>query len=177
MLRAADVSGVEIENTMCRRGNGSVQLQRVAGKLVRLSQRMTRRIASWLAVALLVWSIPTRLLGWGRDGHAITAALAEAHLTEGARLGIKALLKDASLASIASWADEVRPERDETYNWHFVDIPKKASGFSDERDCFLPASGHTGSATDHRNCVVDRIEIFKKVLSDSNASHDDRIEA
>jgi hypothetical protein len=24
-----------------------------------------------------------------------------------------------------------QPERDETYNWHFVDIPKDARGFSD----------------------------------------------
>src|ERR1700719_4319002 len=168
MLRAADVSGVEIENTMCRRGNGSVQLQRVAGKLVRLSQRMTRRIASWLAVALLVWSIPTRLLCWGRDGHAITAALAEAHLTEGARLGIKALLKDQSLASIASWADEVRPQRDETYNWHFVDIPRNAA-FDEQRDCYRPNDNHAGAQTDHHNCVVDRIGMFEQILMNPSA--------
>jgi hypothetical protein len=93
---------------------------------------MIRRIASWLAVAVLVWSVPTRLLGWGRDGHAITAALAEAHLSEGARVGIKALLKDQSLASIASWADEVRPQRDETYNWHFVEFPRARHSTSNE---------------------------------------------
>ena len=65
----------------------------------------------------------------------------------------------------------------ETYNWHFVDIPKDGSGFSDERDCFLPNSRHKDAATDHQNCVVDRIELFKKVLSDSNAPRADRIEA
>ena len=42
---------------------------------------------------------------------------------------------------------------------------------------FCPNSTHDGSATDHHNCVVDRIEIFEHVLSDSNASRDDRIEA
>lgn len=31
------------------------------------------------------------------------------------------------------------------------------------------------AATDHHNCVVDRIESFKKVLSDSKAPRDDRI--
>ena len=153
-----------------------MQLQRVADKLARLSHRMTRRIASWLAVAVLVWSVPTRLFGWGRDGHAITAALAEAHLTEGARLGIKALLKDQSLASIASWADEVRPQRDETYNWHFVDIPTSAA-FDQQRDCYRPNDSHAGAQTDHHNCVVDRIGMFKQILINPSASDADRVEA
>ena len=85
------------------------------------------------------------------------ASLAEARLTENTKKGIRSLNGDASLASVANWADEVRPERDETYNWHFVDIPANASGFPDERDCFLPNSRHKGSTTDHHNCVVDRI--------------------
>jgi hypothetical protein len=145
-------------------------------KLARLSHHMIRRIASWLAVAVLVWSVPTRLRGWGRDGHAIAAALAEAHLTEGARLGIKALLKDQSLASIASWADEVRPQRDETYNWHFVDIPTSAA-FDEQRDCYRPHDNHAGAQTDHHNCVVDRIGMFKQVLMSNSASDTERVEA
>ena len=75
------------------------------------------------------------------------ASLVQNRLTENAKRGIRSLFGDASLASIANWADEVRPERDETYNWHFVDIPESASGFSDERDCFLPNSRHKGAAT------------------------------
>lgn len=42
---------------------------------------------------------------------------------------------------------------------------------------FCPTAGTKDSATDHHNCVVDRIEIFKQVLSDSNVSRDDHIEA
>ena len=130
--------------------------------------------AAVLALTLLT---PSILSGWGRDGHEIVASLAQTHLTENTKNGIRSLIGDASLASISNWADDVRPDRDETYNWHFVDIPKDASGFSDERDCFLPNSRHKGSATDHQNCVVDRIELFEKILCDSNASRDDRIEA
>jgi hypothetical protein len=129
------------------------------------------------AAIVLTLLIPSTLVGWGPEGHEIVASLAQTRLTENAKRGIRLLLGDASLASVANWADEVRPERDETYNWHFVDIPTSASGFSDERDCFLPNSRHKGSATDHHNCVVDRIEIFKKLLSDSNAPREDRIEA
>jgi len=116
------------------------------------------------------------VLGWGRDGHAIIATLAEAHLTEGAKLGIKALLKDQSLASIASWADEVRPQRDESYNWHFVDIPTSAA-FDEQRDCYRPNDNHAGAQTDHHNCVVDRIEMFKQVLMNPSVSDTDRVEA
>jgi len=121
--------------------------------------------------------MPSTLVGWGPEGHEIVGSLAQTRLTENAKRGIRSLIGDGSLASIANWADEVRPERDETYNWHFVDIPKDASGFSDDRDCFLPNSRHKGAATDHHNCVVDRIEIFKQVLGDRTAPRNDRIEA
>jgi hypothetical protein len=138
---------------------------------------MRRSLTPSAAVIALTLLVPSTLVGWGREGHEIVASLAQARMTKNAKAGIRSLIGDASLASVANWADEVRPDRDETYNWHFVDIPKDASGFSDERDCFLPHSRHKGSATDHHNCVVDRIESFKKVLSNSNASRDDRIDA
>jgi len=138
---------------------------------------MRRSLSLSAAVVALTLLIPSTLVGWGHEGHEIVASLAQTRLTENTKIGIRSLIGDASLASISNWADEVRPDRDETYNWHFVDIPKDASGFSDERDCFLPNSRHKDAATDHHNCVVDRIEIFKKVLSDSNAPRDDRIEA
>jgi len=126
---------------------------------------------------VLTLAMPSTLVGWGSEGHQIVASLAQTRLTENAQRGIRSLIGDASLASVSNWADEVRPERDETYSWHFVNIPENASGFSDERDCFVPNSKHKGSTTDHHNCVVDRIEIFQQVLSDSNAQRDDRIEA
>ncbi len=138
---------------------------------------MRRAFTFSAAVIALTLLTPSTLVGWWHEGHEIVASLAQTRLTENAKNGIRSLIGDASLASIANWADEVRPDRDETYNWHFVDIPKDASGFSDERDCFLPNSRHKGAATDHQNCVVDRIELFKKILSDTNASRDDRIEA
>ncbi|MGA8436925.1 MAG: S1/P1 nuclease [Candidatus Sulfotelmatobacter sp.] len=138
---------------------------------------MRRSITLSAAVIALPLLTPSILFGWGHEGHEIVASLAQNRLTKNAKNGIRALIGDASLASIANWADDVRPDRDETYNWHFVDIPKDASGFSDERDCFLPNSRHKAATTDHQNCVVDRIELFKNVLSDSNAPRDDRIEA
>jgi hypothetical protein len=154
--------------------SGHFGLEHRLGNALELGMKSSLEMAAALVLTLL---IPSTLIGWGTEGHEIVGLLAQRRLTENAKTGIRSLIGDASLASIANWADEVRPERDETYNWHFVDIPASASSFSDERDCFLPNSRHKGSATDHHNCVVDRIEIFEHVLSDSNALRDDRIEA
>ena len=126
---------------------------------------------------LLMVAMPSRLLGWGPEGHEIIARLAEARLSDKARNDIRPLIGGVDLAAIANWADEVRPQRDETYNWHFVDIPKDAPGFSDERDCFLPNSRHQGAASDHHNCVVDRIKIFDRVLAEEKSPREERIEA
>jgi len=130
-----------------------------------------------IAIMVLASFISTQLSAWGPKGHAIVADIAASRLTPVARLNLRLLLADDSLASIASWADTVRKEHDESYDWHFVDIPKDALGFSEERDCFRPQDKHKDALTDHHNCVVDRIEIFKKVLGDEKASRSERLEA
>ena len=129
------------------------------------------------AVLALLAFVPVQLSAWGPKGHAIVADIAAAHLTPTAKSNLQLLLGNDSLASIASWADDVRKQRDESYDWHFVDIPKDASGFSEERDCFRPQDNHKGALTDHHNCVVDRIEMFQKVLGDETASRTERLEA
>ncbi|HKF24174.1 MAG TPA: S1/P1 nuclease, partial [Candidatus Angelobacter sp.] len=90
------------------------------------------------AVLALLAFVPVQLSAWGPKGHAIVADIAAAHLTPTAKSNLQLLLGNDSLASVASWADDVRKQRDESYDWHFVDIPKDASGFSQERDCFRP---------------------------------------
>ena len=74
----------------------------------------SRRIPVVAVTLVLVVVMPAELMGWGSEGHEIVAALAQSRLTENARKGIQALIGDASLASVANWADEVRPQRDET---------------------------------------------------------------
>ncbi|HEY1465212.1 MAG TPA: S1/P1 nuclease [Terriglobales bacterium] len=131
-----------------------------------------------IAALSIVTLLSSQFVGWGKEGHAIVATIAQDHLTENAKRNIQSLLANKSLASVASWADS--PERNqhpETYNWHFVDIPKSADSFEDSRDCFLPKDTHPGAKTDHQNCVVDRITFFQKVLSDKTASHENRMEA
>jgi hypothetical protein len=87
------------------------------------------------------------------------------------------LLGNEDLAAVSNWADEVRAQRPETFGWHFVDIPMKASGFSEPRDCYRPDEKYQQAQADHHNCVVDRIEILLRVLADNKESQANRVEA
>lgn len=121
---------------------------------VREDRRM-RWLASATAV-LLAW--PTAAVAWGRDGHGAVAAIAADLLRPGAAQEVARLLggDDARTAmiAVASWADEVRPERRETARWHSVNIPLDAKGYDPARDC------RKG------DCAIGAIERFQGVLAD-----------
>jgi hypothetical protein len=131
----------------------------------------------FVAVLLLVLFVSTQVFPWGPEGHRIVGAIAQSHLEENTKRNIQSLLGNKTLSSLANWADTIRGARDETYDWHFVDIPKAENAFDEPRDCFRPENKHKNDDKDHQNCVVDRIEMFAKVLGDKSASKGDRIEA
>jgi S1/P1 Nuclease len=126
---------------------------------------------------LLLILIPTPSFGWGPEGHRIVGDIAQTRLTPTARLRVKELLGNDDLAAVSVWADDIKGERPETFGWHFVDIPRDASGFSEARDCYRADEKHAYALPDHHNCVVDRIAMFQQVLADRNAPRQDRIEA
>lgn len=130
-----------------------------------------------IAVLLMVAFVPVQLLGWGAKGHRIIADIAYSRLTPQTRKNVQLLLGRESLASISTWADDIRQQRNETYDWHFVDIPGAANGFNEQRDCFRPWAKHSGARTDHHNCAVDRVEMFSRVLANPRAPRQQRVEA
>lgn len=134
---------------------------------------MTRVTAVWLAIVLL----PIPSFAWGPRGHRLVADLAHTRLTAAARREVVDLLGNDDLAAVSTWADEIRNQRPETYGWHFVDIPCNADGFSGPRDCYRPNEKSAAAREDHHNCVVDRIEIFRRILADTRAPKSDRVEA
>lgn len=129
------------------------------------------------ALFILLSFASRQLLAWGPQGHAIVAGVAMTKLSSTTKKNIRLLLDNDDLAAISLWADDIRKQRDETFGWHFVDIPKDAASFSQPRDCFRPQDTHANAQNDHHNCVVDRIEIFRQVLADPRASRNDRLEA
>ena len=138
------------------------------------SQHTMKRI---IACFLLLFFPSTQSFAWGFKGHRIVADIARNHLSEAAKQGIVALLGNDDLAAISTWADEVRPQRAESYGWHFVDIPKDSDGFSETRDCYKPDEKRPTSKDDHHNCVVNRIAMFRQVLADKSGSLQDKVEA
>lgn len=84
---------------------------------------------------------------WGEEGHSIVAEIAQRRLSQNAAQAITKILQSnpnatayttPSLASISTWADEVRyngPKPNETYNWHFVDIPRQDTHYDPATEC------------------------------------------
>jgi hypothetical protein len=106
---------------------------------------------AWIALAAVCPSA----FGWGPEGHALIARIAETQLTPKARDQIAAILGPGStLVSIASWADEIRRSRPETGGWHYIDIPINRPHLDMARDC--PKG----------NCVIAKIEDFEKAVAD-----------
>ncbi|WP_124980676.1 S1/P1 nuclease [Nonlabens xiamenensis] len=78
-----------------------------------------------LLFSILVFSLPAHAFDWGKTGHRTTGAIAEQYLTRKARKNIARLLDGESLASVSTYADEIKS--DEAYRkyspLHYVNIP------------------------------------------------------
>src|SRR5439155_23705350 len=98
-----------------------------------------------------------QLLAWGQEGHSIVAEIAQRRLSRQATAAVQLLLGNGySLASISTWADDVRAARPSSSNWHFADIPVDSNNYSPERDCKPdPTKG---------DCVVAELERLRTEL-------------
>ena len=92
--------------------------------------------------------MPTAASASGSEGHRLVAEVAEKQLTVAARAEIDRLLAlepGATLASISTWADEVRSPS--TVHWHYVNFSRDANcQYKPDRMCL------------QGSCVVGAIE-------------------
>jgi hypothetical protein len=117
---------------------------------------------------LLLCLLPYAGRAWGIAGHAMIADIAEWHLSPAALAEAHRLLAEEGfehLDQVASWADEIRPQRKEASPWHYVDIPLTANSYDAARDC--PKG----------DCVIDAIARYRAVLADKSKPAADRREA
>jgi hypothetical protein len=115
-------------------------------------------------LAVLANSLPA--FGWGPEGHRLVARIAYEQLKPAARERAGAILAPGqTLASIASWADEVRRSRPESAPWHYIDIPIGKPHRDMARDC--PKG----------DCVIAKIADLRKTLQDPATPADQRREA
>ena len=104
--------------------------------------------------------------GWGPEGHSLVARLAAERLTPAAAAKVAEILgPGVTLASISSWADQVRRARAESAPWHYIDIPINQPHLDMQRDCPKGA------------CVVAKIEDLEKVLTNAGTTPEQRKEA
>jgi hypothetical protein len=124
------------------------------------------------AAGLLLLSLTTaKSWAWGREGHRLTALVAEQFLTPEAKAQVVELLHKETLADVAPWADTYRVDHPETGKWHYVDIPKSEAKYDRNRDC--PVST-TDPKSPWRDCVTDRILYFEGRLGDTSLPPSER---
>jgi len=109
------------------------------------------------AVIVLVGAPCDQALAWGQEGHSIVAEIAQRRLSPPAAAAVaRTLGRGHSLASIASWADNIREKRPETTNWHFVDIPIADGTYVPAKHCAPSPKG---------DCIIAELERLKTTLA------------
>ena len=126
-----------------------------------------------LAASLTLVAVP-HSWAWGREGHRLTALVAEEYLTPKTKVAVEQLLGKESMAGVSTWADEYRSQNPATGPWHFVDIPQSEATYNRDRDC--PAN-RDNPASPWRDCVVDRIVYFETQLANPALPREDRYQA
>jgi nuclease S1 len=122
-----------------------------------------------LVVLLLPYALAAPAFAWGPEGHSIVAEIAQRHLTPAAAQQVRDILENnASLASIANWADDYRALHPATTRWHFVDIPIDAQDYVEDRD-YAPSS--------EGDCVIHEISRDLEALTSESSTPLQRQEA
>jgi len=99
----------------------------------------------------------------GAKGHEIVAAIAETHLTDTARKRIKELLpQGTTLAEASMWQDKAGRQIPDMDPYHFINFPKEANTYDQQRDCKL------------RNCIIEAIAWYVQVLKSADAPRSEK---
>jgi S1/P1 Nuclease len=118
--------------------------------------------------AMLAVAFCGEALAWGQEGHSIVAEIAQRRLSPEAARAVEQLLgRGHSLASVASWADDVRDARPETFDWHFVDMPLAVPKYNAARDCAKDAKSGF--------CIVAELDALRNDVRCASGS--DQVEA
>jgi hypothetical protein len=134
-------------------------------------------IALALCAAMTCAAI-TAVHGWGGQGHRLVGLIASRHLTALARQNVTWLLDKQTLADVSVWADQQVEANQQTYFWHFLNIPPDALAYDRDRDCPRQPGVHPGDHADRwRDCAVDRILYHQQRLADPALDRADRATA
>ena len=128
-----------------------------------------------VVLVLLAVVATARVHAWGGQGHRLVALIAAERLTPVARQNVVWLLGPETLADVSSWADRYVEGNQQTFYWHFLNIPPQATSYDRDRDCPLQPGVTAGSRNDTwRDCAVDRILYDKERVADTTLDRADR---
>jgi hypothetical protein len=131
----------------------------------------SRRFFAGLLAAL---AIAPSVHAWGRQGHAIVAALAQRQLSPAAEAEVERLLAPehtTALADVASWPDELRDDATRqdlskaTARLHYINFRADDCIYVPTRDC------------QDGQCVVDGLARYVAILADRGQPDAARLEA
>jgi hypothetical protein len=131
-----------------------------------------------LALMVLIAADAASPHAWGAQGHRLVGLIAADRLTPAARDHVRWLLDGQTLADVASWADTITTDQQQTSFWHYLNIPPEAAGYDRDRDCPRQPGVSAGARGDRwRDCVVDRIAYWEERLADQKLDRADRATA
>ena len=84
---------------------------------------MKLRICKLMMVGLFFY-MPFQSMGWGLLGHRIVGQIADNHLNAKAKIAIKSILGNESVAMSANWSDFIKSDTNFKYldPWHYVNF-------------------------------------------------------
>jgi hypothetical protein len=120
-----------------------------------------------IVVAVLFFSLPFSSMAWGKLGHRIVGEIAESYLTPKAKLAIKAILGNESIAIASNWADFIKSDSSYKYvsSWHYVDLP----------DSLDKEGLHNYLLNDTTADAYTKLNFLIKELKNKNLSKDKKI--
>ena len=105
------------------------------------------------------------VFAWGAQCQKVIGYIAELNLSPEAKKYIVKEFNINNLADVAIWADIIRKKRKNERPWHYTNIKEGEWVYVRERDC--PDS----------NCLVEKIKIFSKIVSDNHTLFIERRDA
>ena len=123
-----------------------------------------KTLSIYLIALLFTWTTNAKTLNdyWGPTGHRVVGKIADNYLSGKAKREVKKLLKRQTLAFVSTFADEIKSDKryNKFYTWHYINMP------FDEN--------YETSKKNPDGDLVTGIEYCKGIISDKNASDDDK---
>ena len=100
---------------------------------------------------------------WGQTGHRVVGEIAYNHLTKKAKKNIEKLLKGEGLATISTYADEIKSDNSfrKYSSWHYVN--------------FKVGETYQTSEKNPKGDLVQGIKICQQIILDPKSNNEDKI--